>query len=75
MEDQRDGSGEKEVMENKKGKERKREGLDTRGDGENRLVPAYGCPNRKPKPLKKEAVGVVYELPVELSRLAATAAI
>lgn len=55
-------------------RERKR-GIGHTGDGENRLVPANGCPNRKPKPLKKEAVGVVYELPVELSRLAATAAI
>lgn len=55
-------------------RERKR-GIGHTGDGENRLVPANGCPNRKPKPLKKEAVGVVYELPVELSRLTATAAI
>lgn len=50
-------------------------GIGYTGYGENRLVLANGCPNRKPKPLKKEAVGVVYELPVELSRLAATAAI
>lgn len=65
-------------MENKKGSEikteKERDWIHT-GNGENRLVPANGCPNRKPKPLKKEAVGVVYELPVELSRLAATAAI
>lgn len=63
-------------MENKKKRSRERKrGIGHTGDGVNRRVPANGCPNRKPKPLKKEAVGVVYELPVELSRLAATAAI